>query len=130
MVLCVIWHRVYGIWFIVYGIFLEVQGSFDLKGSMRARVETPYKGMIYTLRLQIAQSRSYLYTLGPKVGIMYILGALRIGVIHGATRLHAGTLDRSSCSCMAGGGSFFSRSLQQEPWYLGDYRASHFFELP
>ena len=29
-----------------------------------------------TLGLQIAQSRSYLYTLGPKVGIIYILGAL------------------------------------------------------
>ena len=29
-----------------------------------------------TLGLQIAQSRSYLYTLGPKVGIICILGAL------------------------------------------------------
>ena len=28
------------------------------------------------LGLQIAQSRSYLYTLGPKVGIIYLLGAL------------------------------------------------------
>ena len=29
-----------------------------------------------TLGLQIAQSRSYLYTLGPEVGIIHILGAL------------------------------------------------------
>ena len=34
--------------------------------------------MPYTLGLQIVQSRSYLYTLGPKVGIIYILGALGI----------------------------------------------------
>ena len=31
--------------------------------------------MVYTPRLQIAQNRSHLYTLGPKVGIIYILGA-------------------------------------------------------
>ena len=30
----------------------------------------------FSLGLQIAQSRSYMYTLGPKVGIVYILGAL------------------------------------------------------
>ena len=30
------------------------------------------------LGLQIAQYRSYLYTLGPKVGIIYILGALGV----------------------------------------------------
>ena len=29
----------------------------------------------HSLRLQVAQSRSYLYTLRPKVGIIYILGA-------------------------------------------------------
>ena len=33
----------------------------------------------HTLRLQVAQSRAYLHTLGPKVGIIYILGALLIG---------------------------------------------------
>ena len=32
-----------------------------------------------TLRPQITQSRSYLYTLGHKVGIIYILGALGEG---------------------------------------------------
>ena len=32
-----------------------------------------------TLGLQTAQSRSYLYTLGPKVGIIYILGAPGVG---------------------------------------------------
>ena len=32
--------------------------------------------ILLSLGLQIAQSRSYLYTLGPQVGIMYILGAL------------------------------------------------------
>ena len=32
-----------------------------------------------SLRLQIAQSRSYLYTLGPKVGVIYILGAVGYG---------------------------------------------------
>ena len=30
----------------------------------------------FSLRLQIAQSRSYLHTLGPKVGIIYVRGAL------------------------------------------------------
>ena len=30
---------------------------------------------LLTLGLQIAQSRPYLYTLGPKVGIIYIHGA-------------------------------------------------------
>ena len=29
-----------------------------------------------SLGLQIAQSRSYLHTLGPKVGMIYILGAI------------------------------------------------------
>ena len=33
---------------------------------------------LHTLGLQIAQSRSYLYTLGPEVGNIYILGALGI----------------------------------------------------
>ena len=36
---------------------------------------TAYHSSI-SLGLQIAQSRSYLYTLGPKVGSIYILGAL------------------------------------------------------
>ena len=35
-----------------------------------------YGGLFQTLGLQIAQSRSYLHTLGPKVGIIYIHGAL------------------------------------------------------
>ena len=38
----------------------------------------------HTLWLQIAQSKLYLLTLGPKVGIMYILGAeeaKRIGLV-------------------------------------------------
>ena len=35
---------------------------------------------IFALGLQIAQSRSYLYTLGPKVGSIYILGALGLGL--------------------------------------------------
>ena len=35
-------------------------------------------GNSYTLGLQIAQSRSYLYTLRPKVGIIYILGAMGV----------------------------------------------------
>ena len=34
----------------------------------------------HTLRLKIAQSRPYLYTLGPKVGIIYIHGAP--GILH------------------------------------------------
>ena len=33
-----------------------------------------------TLGLQIAQSRSYLYTLRPKVGIFYVLGAIGEGI--------------------------------------------------
>ena len=37
---------------------------------------------LHSLRLQIAQSRSSLYTLGPKVGIIYILEAL--GFLEGA----------------------------------------------
>ena len=32
-----------------------------------------------TLGLQIAQSRSYLHTAGPKVGIIYILGVTGVG---------------------------------------------------
>ena len=36
--------------------------------------------MSLTLRLQIAQSRSYVCTLGPKVGILYILGAPGLGL--------------------------------------------------
>ena len=32
-----------------------------------------------TLGLQIAQNRSHLQTLGPKVGTIYVLGALRLG---------------------------------------------------
>ena len=35
-----------------------------------------------SLGLQIAQNRSYLYTLGPKVGIIYILGDLGYGTPH------------------------------------------------
>ena len=32
------------------------------------------------LGLQIAQNRSYLHTLGPKVGLVYILGAIGFGL--------------------------------------------------
>ena len=35
---------------------------------------------VHPLGLQITQRRSYSYTLGPKVGIIYILGAL--GILH------------------------------------------------
>ena len=38
------------------------------------RLFEPYLCLL--LGLQIAQGRSYLYTLGPKVGIIYIRGAL------------------------------------------------------
>ena len=41
--------------------------------AAKARIRMWY---IVSLGLQIAQSRSYLHTLGPKVGIIYILGAL------------------------------------------------------
>ena len=43
-----------------------------------------------TLRLQIAQSRSYLHTLGPKVGTIYILGALGLGLAPGSKNLMLG----------------------------------------
>ena len=47
----------------------------------------------YTLGLQIAQSRSYLQTLSPKVGTICILGTLGIGfafaVVGKQTRLSA-----------------------------------------
>ena len=38
-------------------------------------LQNPGRGYI-TLGLQMVQSKSYLCTLGPKVGIVYILGAL------------------------------------------------------
>ena len=38
---------------------------------------------LYTAWLQIAQSRSYLHTLGSEVGFIYILGAL--GILFGVT---------------------------------------------
>ena len=40
-----------------------------------------------SLGLQIAQTRSYLYTLRPKVGIIYVLGAMGYG---GAGVQHSG----------------------------------------
>ena len=36
------------------------------------------KDGVSTLGLQIAQSRSYLYTSRPNVGIIYVLGAMRL----------------------------------------------------
>ena len=41
-----------------------------------------------TLGLQIAQNRLYVYFLGRKVGIIYILGALGLGI---TTYCHKGT---------------------------------------
>ena len=46
-------------------------------------------GVIISLGLQIAQSREYLHTLGPKVGILYILGAL--GLWFGVDSSYLGT---------------------------------------
>ena len=31
-----------------------------------------------SLKIQIAQSKCYLYTLGPKVGILYMIGSLKV----------------------------------------------------
>ena len=42
---------------------------------------------MHTLGLQIAQSRAYLYTLGPKVGLIYMLGA---SGIHSISRVVLG----------------------------------------
>ena len=47
-----------------------------------------------TLVLQIAQSRSYLETLGPKVGTICILGALGLGL---GLRV-SGKFDPSNCA--------------------------------
>ena len=46
---------------------------FKLHNPRRLSPKSP---STQTMGLQIAQSRSYLYTLGPKVGIIHVLGAL------------------------------------------------------
>ena len=55
-------------------------GCSDAQGTYEERVlrgsEAWYDAEPLSLGLQIAQSRSYLYTLRPKVGIIYILGAM------------------------------------------------------
>ena len=43
---------------------------------------------LHSLGLQIAQTRPYLHTLGPKVGIIYIHGALGIVPVVGVLYLH------------------------------------------
>ena len=55
-------------------------GSVDLRGPPSSQViyEADSETSL-SLGLQIAQSRSYLHSLGPKVGIIYILGALGFG---------------------------------------------------
>ena len=45
-------------------------------------MDPPISGNSHTIELQIAQSRSYLNTSRPKVGIIYILGALGIHDIY------------------------------------------------
>ena len=73
-------------------VFGVPRSFFESRLTRRARVKTPGKGIMsgfYTLRLQIAQSRSYLSTLGPKVGIICIEGAPRIGSsVQGYKSLH------------------------------------------
>ena len=49
-----------------------------LRAIMTVALFSPTTGQ--TLGLQTAQSRSYLYTLGPKVGTIYVLEAL--GIAH------------------------------------------------
>ena len=53
----------------------------DLLGALAGLVYRP-KPFFFTLGLQIAQSRSYLYTLRPKVCIVYILGAMGLVGVH------------------------------------------------
>ena len=62
-----------------------------------------------TLGLQIAQSRSYLCTLGPKVSIIYILGALGEGAEH------ARILRSSLCPSRSLASSFLWRTWPG-PW--------------
>ena len=59
----------------------SILGSFSGHRFLYSRRPTavPSRKPLQTLRLQIAQRRSYLCTLGPKVGIIYILGALGRG---------------------------------------------------
>ena len=47
-------------------------------GSLWRSTESSPGSLLRSLVQQIAQSRSYLYTLGPKVGIIYMLGALGV----------------------------------------------------
>ena len=56
------------------------------------RISLPNCPSILTLGLQIGHSRSYLHTLGPKVGIIYILGAPGFGVPTqtGRSGIHSG----------------------------------------
>ena len=71
-----------------------------------------------SLGLKIAQSRSYFYTLGPKVGIIDILGALGIEPIHGCFYKLGGSSNKGFRAPSEG--LWLDKRLVQT-WYLDPY---------
>ena len=58
--------------YIASGAFGTLSFCLEVLGAYPTRKEP----IAHSLRLQIAQSRPHLHILGPRVGMIYILGAL------------------------------------------------------
>ena len=66
---------------------MQLHGHMHVPAAVHTATsnQEPIKVTI-SLGLQIAQTRSYSYTLGPKVGIIYVLGALGYSAESGSPR--------------------------------------------
>ena len=92
------YHIPYTLYHIPHTIFPMVKTIYHTISGSQIRHTVDH-----TVRPQLAQSRSYLYTLGPKVGTIYILGApgiyhIRIHLLgpYGAPESHKFTSSRQA----------------------------------